>query len=196
MSGMQFPETPATRAALDVATRFHSERMLNHGIRSYLWGADWARRHELPFDDELLFVSALLHDLGLVDEFDNHTLPFEDAGAHVAWVFAAAAGWPVERRARPGEVIVRHMWDEVDPAFDAEGYLLNIATSLDISGRQADDWPGEFRAAVVERYPRLELAEEFVACFRSQAARKPSSSAAAAVGAGIEARMAVNPLDA
>jgi hypothetical protein len=87
------------------------------------------------------------------------------------------------------------MWDEVDVKVDAERHLLGIATSLDISGRQADAWPPELRAEVVRRYPRLTLGEEFLRCFSDQAARKPSSSAAAAVASGIAGRIAANVLD-
>lgn len=45
-------------------------------------------------------MSALLHDLGLTAPFDSHTLPFEEAGGHVARVLTAGLGWPKERRAR------------------------------------------------------------------------------------------------
>jgi hypothetical protein len=152
-------------------------------------------RQGIDFDAELLYVSAMLHDIGLVKEFDSHTVPFEDAGGHVAWVFGAGAGWPVQRRVRAAEVIVRHMWDQVDVDVDPEGHLLRIATSLDISGRQADTWPVEFRAEVVRRYPRLSLGEEFLRCFSDQAARKPNSSAADAVASGIAGRIAANVLD-
>ena len=41
---------------------------------------------------------------------------------------------------RVKEIVVRHMWDAVDPATDPEGYLLHAATSLDISGRRAEAW--------------------------------------------------------
>jgi hypothetical protein len=34
-----FPVTPAAEAARSVATRFYSPALLNHTIRSYLWGA-------------------------------------------------------------------------------------------------------------------------------------------------------------
>ena len=86
----------------------------------------------IAFDAELLYVSALLHDIGLVAEFDNHGLSFEDAGGHVAWVFTAGAGWPAERRQRAAEIIVKHMWAEVDADQDPEGFLLERSTGLDI----------------------------------------------------------------
>ena len=56
--------------------------------------------------DELLYLSSMLHDLGLVKEFDSHQVPFEEAGGHVAWVFGAGAGWSVERSRRAAQVIV------------------------------------------------------------------------------------------
>ena len=192
---LPLPDSPAALAALEVAREYYSEALLNHAVRSYLWGAAQGRLTGLEFDDELLFVSAMLHDLGLVREFDNHTLPFEDAGGHVAWVFGAGAGWPRERRIRAAEVIVRHMWDEVDPAVDPEGHLLCIGTGLDISGRHIELWPETLRAEVLERYPRLTLREEFLRCFTDQAARKPSSSAADAIASGVAGRLDTNPLE-
>jgi hypothetical protein len=189
------PDTAAAQAALEVATAYCGPALLNHCHRSYIWAASYGLRQGIAFDAELLYVSALLHDIGLVPEFDSHTRPFEEAGGHVAWVFAAGAGWPLERRARAAEVIVAHMQDSVDPTADPEGHLLEIATGLDISGRNPDWWPAELRTAVVERIPRLTLGEEFVRCFQDQARRKPGSTAAAAVESGIAARVAANILD-
>src|SRR5687767_10918151 len=108
---MRLPSTPACAAALEVATAYCSPALLNHSVRAYLWAVAHADTHGIAFDDELLFVAAMFHDLGLVKEFDSHTVPFEEAGGHVAWVFGAGAGWPVARRQRLSEVIVRHMWD-------------------------------------------------------------------------------------
>lgn len=189
------PDSPAARAALEVATAYCSPSLLNHSVRSYLWGASYGALNGIAFDAELLYVSALLHDLGLVAAFDSHAVPFEDAGGHVAWVFCAAAGWPAERRTRAFEVIVRHMWDEVDVAEDPEGHLLGRGTGVDISGGRSGDWPEELLAEVLQSHPRLALGTEFFACFQDQARRKPASSAAMAVRAGIGDRMAANPLE-
>jgi len=189
------PDTAPCRAALEVATEYCSPALLNHSLRSYIWAAAYAADQGIAFDDELLYVSAVVHDIGLVREFDNATIPFEDAGGHVAWVLTAGAGWPAARRTRAAEVIVRHMWAEVDVAADPEGFLLERATGLDISGRNADDFSAEFRSAVLRHYPRLDLAAEFAACFRDQAARKPESRAATMVSSGMDGRLAANPLE-
>ena len=195
LSALVVPDTPACRAALEVATAYCTPALLNHSVRAYLWAAGYAQERGIAFDAELLYVSAMLHDLALVKEFDNHTLPFEEAGGHVAWVFAAAAGWPIERRRRAGEIIVRHMWDAVDIAKDPEGHLLELSTGMDISGRRTEDIPPDLRADVLARYPRLGLPEEFAAYFEDQAKRKPGCLAAQFVRSGFASRVRANPLD-
>ena len=64
-------------------------------MRAYLWAAGYGVARGVAFDTGLLHVAAMLHDVGLVEEFDSHRVLFEEAGGHVAWVFGARAGWPV-----------------------------------------------------------------------------------------------------
>src|SRR4051794_13601419 len=136
-----FPETPAAAAALTVATRFHSPALLNHSVRSYLWATMYGTAHGIAFDDELLYVSALLHDIGLTEAFDNYQLSFEVAGGCLAWVFGVAAGGPGGRAARAGEIIVPRMRDDVSPAAGPESHLLRVATSWEVVGRRAEEFP-------------------------------------------------------
>ncbi|PRY69029.1 HD domain-containing protein [Glaciihabitans tibetensis] len=189
------PPTPAAVLSLEVVTAMCSPALLNHSIRSYAFGAALGRKEGVEFDPELLFVAAMLHDIALVPAFDSETVPFEEAGGRVAWVFGAGAGWSPARRERVSEVIVRHMWTEVDVALDAEGHLLERATSLDVSGTAPGDWTNEFRAGVVSVVPRLGFAAEFTRCIVDQAERKPTSNAARTVRSGLPARAAANSLD-
>jgi hypothetical protein len=195
VADITLPRSGAADRALEVVSAFSSPALVNHCRRAYLWAAAYGDAHGIAYDAELLYVAAMLHDIGLTGAFDNHAVPFETAGGHVAWVFAAGAGWPAERRQRLAEIIVRHMWDAVDPALDTEGFLLEIATALDVSGRNPDWWPANLRAEVVAALPRLGLAAEFTACFVAEAARKPDSTTAAAMANGIATRIAANILD-
>ena len=195
LDDIPLPQTAAAQAALEVVREYSSPSLVNHCLRSYIWAVAYGAEHELAVDTELLYVSAMLHDIGLTGAFDNVTEPFEDAGANVAWVFGAGAGWPAQRRVRAGEVIIRHMWDEVDPAVDPEGHLLCIATGLDISGRNPQWWSADLRREVVAAFPRLTLGEEFTGCFEAQASRKPESTAAASVASGLAKRLVANVLD-
>jgi hypothetical protein len=189
------PDTAASAGALEVASAYQSPALLNHSLRAYVWAAAHGMTCGIAFDPELLYVAALFHDLGLVPAFDSHAVSFEEAGGHVAQVFAAGAGWPAERRERLAEVIIRHMWPWVDVSVDPEGYLLARAAGTEIIGTNVNDFPPGFRAEVLERHPRLDITENFLACFEAQAKRKPDSSAALSVRSGLSTRMAGNPLD-
>jgi hypothetical protein len=195
LADVPHPSTAVAEQALEVCTAYSSTALLHHCRRSYIWAAAYAVEHGIEFDTELLFVSAMLHDIGLTPSFDNHAVPFEMAGGHVAWVFGAGAGWPIERRHRAAEIIVKHMWDEVDVDDDPESFLLEIATGLDISGGNPDWWPADLKVETVAAFPRLGLADEFTACFAAEAARKPQSTAASAMANGIAGRIAANTLD-
>ena len=120
---------------------FYSPALLNHCVRSYLWAALYGAAHGIAFDDELLYVSAMLHDIALTEAFDSHRMPFEEAGGELAWVFGMAAGWSADRAARAMEIIVLHMRDDVAATVDPESHLLQVATSWDVAGRRPEEFP-------------------------------------------------------
>lgn len=190
------PETVAARGALELARQYQSPAITAHALRSWLWAEAFARVDGIAdIDHELLYVAAVLHDIGTVTAFDNHTISYEHAGGHVGVALTAGAGWPAERRQRVLEVIVRHNWPSVDATMDAEGYLLEVATGLDISGARPDALPESFRREVLAVYPRGDLAAEFGACVIDQAARKPGTAARRLVEGGVIEKLAANPLE-
>ena len=196
LTDFRAPDTLAARGALELARQYQSPAITAHALRSWLWAEAFARVDGIAeVDHELLYVAAVLHDIGTVSEFDNHTVSYEHAGGHVGVALTAGAGWPAERRTRVLEVIVRHNWPQVDPVMDAEGYLLEVATGLDISGARPDALPESFVREVLAVYPRGGLAAEFGACVADQAARKPDTAARRLVDGGIAAKLAANPLE-
>lgn len=193
---MTAPRTQAARAATELAKSCHSAALLNHVMRSWLWAEAFALLEDRKsVDHELLYTSALLHDIGLVPDYDNASLSYEEAGGRVAVALTAGAGWPAERRQRALDVIIRHNWPAVDPGLDIEGYLLESATALDITGARPDALPKDFMREVLTAYPRLTLAGEFTACVTDQALRKPTTAAHRLVQGGLAAKLADNPLE-
>ncbi|MEV7579854.1 HD domain-containing protein [Streptomyces erythrochromogenes] len=189
-------DTNSARAALEIASEYADTALLNHSVRSYAFGARYAQDHGLEYDRELFYVAALLHDLGLTAPFDSHTLPFEEAGGHVARVLTAGLGWPADRRARAEEIIVLHMRDDVDAAEDAESHLLQVGTSADVSGLRLAEFDPSFTSRLLAAHPRAGFGPVFTALVKDQARRKPACAAAAYVANGAAARIAANPLDA
>ena len=87
------PDTLAARGALELATQYQSPAITAHALRSWLWAEAFARVDGITdIDHELLYVSAVLHDIGIATEFDNHTISYEHAGGHVGVALTAGAG--------------------------------------------------------------------------------------------------------
>lgn len=151
--------------------------------------------HGIAFDDELYYVAALLHDIGLTEAFDSHTVPFEEAGGELAWVFGVAAGWSAERAARAWEIIVLHMRGAVSEDVDPEAHVLQVATRWEVVGQRPEEFPADARAEILSRYPRLGFGADFLASFEEQARRKPESATARSVRNDLAAKVSANPLD-
>ncbi len=148
------PDTAAARAAATLAEAYQSPALTAHAVRSWYWAEGFAAVDGITaVDHELLYVAALLHDIGTVPEFDNVRTSYEHAGGHVAIALTTGAGWTGERRQRVLDVIVRHNWPSVDVSLDVEGHLLERATGLDISGADADGLPVDYLREVVRGSP-------------------------------------------
>ena len=52
--GAGLPDMAAAAAALEVSTQYSSPALLNHSVRSYLWGRAYAAANGIDFDAELL----------------------------------------------------------------------------------------------------------------------------------------------
>lgn len=178
------PPTPTAARALEASREWCSPDLVNHCLRSWVWAGALAERNSIEYDAELLYVATMLHDAGVAPHFDATEVPFELAGGAVGWTFAAGAGWPTERRQRVFEIIERHMWLSVDPAVDAEGHLLEAATSIDVAGAGIDQLDAAFLREVTAALPRGEFSADFALAIHQQATRKPTSSAARLDAAG------------
>lgn len=191
----RLPGSGPVRAAQDVAERYLTRALAEHSVRSWYWASGFAEVLGLAPDRELLAVAALLHDIGLAEEFDAVRVAYEVGGGHVAAVLGAGAGWSHHRQQRLVEIVERHNWPEVDPAMDVEGHLLEIATGLDISGARPDVLPAAFLAEVLAAHPRGSLATDFGDRVVDQADRKPTTAAHRLVAGGLIAKLAANPLE-
>lgn len=188
------PDSEVCRDAEGLLRRTSRPALVNHCLRSYLWGAALADAEGVTFDPELLFVSAALHDLGLVPQFDRGAA-FEADSATKARRFAADHGLAGGKALKVAEAIVLHMAPDVTPDHGHEAYLLWHATSIDVTGAGLERLSATTISQVMTAYPRLDFVKVFGDAFADQADRKPSSSAGHAVRSGLLERLAACPLN-
>ena len=186
------PDSRAAREAEELIRAVAPPFLTNHSFRSHFFAVALANRDGVSFDPELLYVAALLHDIGLVEKFDTGKC-FEEDSADAAVRLAAAEGWAAERREELAEAIRLHVATEIDLGDGPEAYLLWHSTGLDVGG----DRPGEVSpktvGAVLAAYPRLDFKEGFTVLIADQADRKTGCWADRAFAAGISDRIAAAP---
>jgi HD superfamily phosphodiesterase len=189
---MPVPDSPVARQALELIVEREPAFLVNHSIRSYAWAVALAAVDGLEFDPEILYVAALLHDIGLVPAFDKGGC-FEFDGAEFAEAWALEAGMPADAARAVRDAIVLHMAAEIPAGARSESVLLSDSTGTDVRGYRLDQLSVTLVPRVIEAFPRLDFKREFSARFADQAARKPGCRVAVMVAAGSLARIQTAP---
>jgi hypothetical protein len=188
------PDSRLARQAEDLIRAVQPLFLTNHAFRAHFFAVALSDRDQIDFDAELLYVASLLHDIGLVEEFDTGAC-FEEDGAAAATQLATLEGWPAERAETLAEAIRLHVATQIELGDGPEAFLLWHSTGLDVGGdRHADVRPATV-SAVLAAYPRLDFKEGFTELIVDQAERKPGCWAARAMQAGIRERIAAAPFD-
>ena len=181
--GIPVPDSAFAKEARKLIGHVAPPYLVNHSVRAYAWAVELARHDDLAFDEEILYVAALLHDIGLVAAYDRGGC-FETDGAIAAEAFSLEHGAPPERARSIYDVIGLHMLAEAPPGSTNEVVLLNDSTGTDVTGyRYADIRPVAI-APILAAYPRLDFKRDFSAAFVDQATRKPTCRVAEMIRTG------------
>ena len=173
------PRTEAARAAEEMIEEAMEPVWVQHSYRTYVWGYVIGRHDGLEFDEEVLYVASLVHDVSLADS-NVAVRPrcFTLSAAECADSLVAKHGWDPERRHLVGDTITRHINLWIPKREDPEAYLLHVGTKLDGVGLRYDDLSPKLVDDVLERYPRLNFKEVFRPKIRAHGAAVPDSRAA------------------
>ena len=190
------PDSAICKAAGEHLADTLSRALDLHSHRTYYWGMLLARSEGLKPDPELLYVSALLHDLGLADA----ELPraksccFAVNGAQLADLFLQRCQWDAGRRASVFEAISLHLNLDVPASrHGAEARLLSLGAHLDVTGSHLHRLSRATAAGVLARFPRGGFAGEIAATV--SAGHHPATRAGVLGKLGFEKLAMSNPLD-
>ena len=192
--GMPVPDSALARAAREHIADVAPAVLVNHSVRSYAWAVDLARHDGIRFDPEILYVAAMLHDIGLVPAYDLGG-GYEVDGAIEAERFVREAGEPEARARAVYDVIALHNDETLPPGSQPEVVLLWDSTGVDVTGDRLADIRTTIVPGLLAAYPRLDFKREFAARFADQASRKPTSKAAAMAARGMLEDIAAAPFD-
>jgi hypothetical protein len=186
------PDSAAAAEAERLARAESSPMLYGHALRSYFFAALLAARDGIDYDQELLYVGCVLHDIGLTPRFADPIRPFELVGADACAELVERHGWALGRRYRLHRAVVLHMAPTLPPAEEAEVLLLEAGVACDVTGARSREVSGRAVEELLARYPRAGFKREFTQLLRSEAARKPLSHAALLLQ-GLQERIAGAP---
>jgi HD superfamily phosphodiesterase len=180
LADLRLPDSSIARASEALCRQVSPDFLVMHCLRTYLWGVILARIDGLKFDQELLYVAAMLHDLGhtTFHEANQQAGCFAIIGAECAIDFLEQQGETEQRRRAIGDAIALHMNSAPLPLSQGtEARLLQAGAALDVLGLRAGEVAPSTLTMVLERAPRHDFASQFAVLMHSQA-RKTSGTRA------------------
>jgi HD domain len=176
IAGVAIPDTPLTRDVTALVESSAPPLLYHHSRRVFLWGSLRGRRRGLEYDAELLYVGALLHDLGLTEGFATSQQRFELDGADEARRVLLDHGVAPDRARLVWEAIALHTTPEVPWRMAPEIALVTAGVELDVLGFGYDEVDDGERAEVTAAHPRPDFKQQIVRAFANGMEHRPGST--------------------
>ncbi|QEC78869.1 HD domain-containing protein [Mucilaginibacter ginsenosidivorax] len=186
------PDSKIAKETFEYASELYDLPLLNHCIRTYLWGVLLGQYDNVHPDLEFLYVSGLLHDIGLskVHEHKIGSCCFAITGAGQAKAFVEQKGWMPERSIALFNAIGMHLNPMVSKTDGLEGFLLKSGAFMDLLGGGHTKIPLSEKTKIIHEYPRLKFNEDIL-----DVKHLPNSRGAFFAKFGAEKLSKKNPLN-
>lgn len=152
---------------------------LNHSLRVFQYSIAIIKDQfsEWDLDEEVLFVTALMHDIATTDKNLSETkLSFEFYGGYISReLILRETGGDTDYADAVAEAIIRHQELTTTGFITTLGLILQIATTLDNAGANTNLIHQETIFSINEKYPRINWSSCFASVLAKEGAQKPWS---------------------
>ncbi|MFG3164406.1 HD domain-containing protein [Streptomyces sp. NPDC048232] len=165
IAGVEMPATPAAAQATEFIRETTNPLIFHHSRRVFLFGSLHARRLGLEPDPELLYISAMFHDAGLLVPFSKTRQRFELDGADHARAFLLERGFSPSAAEAVWLAIALHTTPGVPGRMGPEIAATNYGVLTDAIGWGLDEVEGDRLEEIVSAHPRGDFKKEFLEAF-------------------------------
>jgi hypothetical protein len=159
------PDTQLTREATGLLHEFSTQLLFNHSHRVFFWANELGRQTGQHYDQELLFVCAAFHDMGLLKKFSSAEDRFEVDGANAVRQFLEHHNVPAARIQVAWDAISLHTTPGIVQYKPIEVELLYNGVGLDVLGIGYETFPDDLRKTIVAQYPRVNFKQDIANAF-------------------------------
>ena len=176
-SGVSIPDSKMTREVTELVRDTENSLLFNHSSRVYYFSAATGKRKSLAFDPELLYVSAMFHDMGLTPKHSSATDRFEVDGANAAREFLRQHKIPQQDIDTVWTSIALHTTPGVPHYMHPVIALLTNGVEMDVLGIAYSEFSDADRETIVVAYPRNEhFKEDIIQAFYDNIKHKPDTT--------------------
>ncbi|TQJ92255.1 HD domain-containing protein [Streptomyces sp. SLBN-31] len=162
VAAVEIPDTEAVAEATAFLRETTGPLVFHHSRRVFLFGSLHARRLGLQPDPELLYVSAMFHDVGLSVPFSDVRQRFELDGADHARRFLLDRGFSDGAAEVVWTAIALHTTPGIPGRMGPETAATNHGVLTDAIGWGLDRLDGAQVEEIVAAHPRGEFKKEFL----------------------------------
>ncbi len=176
VAGVRIPDSRLCTEASTLVAELSPDFVENHVRRSHVFAALLGRSLGVDHDEELLYLSVILHDLGVTDRFATGER-LEVAGARAAADFAHDHGLTGDRVATIWDAVALHASAGIADAKGGEVALTHFGVALDVLGLRHELLPFGVLDEVVAAFPRCAFKQSFHGLLVKLAAGNPMAYA-------------------
>jgi hypothetical protein len=171
------PDSEIAMAATELTFRVTPAFIYNHSVRSYLFAREVAAAQGIhagvDYDDELLYLSCILHDLGATDHA-NGDQRFEVDGADAAAAFLRAHDIDDDQVTTVWTAIALHTSPGLAHRFGTVPAVAQLGIGTDIIGLGKGLLPDGFADRVHQAWPRHNLGFQLAEAIAHQVHDNPA----------------------
>lgn len=165
IAGITIPDSKIATEATELLLEHGTEFIYNHSLRVFLFSSLNGKRKNLEYDEELLYVSSVFHDLGLVPHYSSSDLRFEVDGANAARDFLKSHGIPKEKLQLVWDTIALHTTIGIAEHKENEVALMYSGVGLDVMGEGYEHLSEKNRNEIIEAFPRNDFKNKIIPTF-------------------------------
>ena len=175
LCGVIVPDTPLVARAMEEARAVSEPYLFNHAVRSWLFAVQIANQQSAPYDEEVVAVSSLLHDLGLTKAHAG-TRRFEVEGADAARALARDHGVGDRRGQLIWYCVALNATLSVSPYAEREVGICTVGAGVDYAGFLSERIPEGTMASILAAFPRLRMKQQLKDCLCGIARARPQTT--------------------